>query len=83
MNFHVINHAETCLIACPEKALLDYIALRLKRIDTGTSLAQLLIEDMRIDQNEFTKLRVDLLTEFGSLYRSAAIQMFIKKVRNG
>ncbi len=83
VNFHVINHAETCLIACPEKALLDYIALRLKRIDPDTSLAQLLADDMRIEQSEFANLKADLLIKFGPSYRSVAVQMFIKKVRNG
>ncbi len=83
VNLYVINHAESCLIACPEKALLDYIALRLKRIDPDTSLAQLLADDMRIEQSEFANLKADLLIKFGPSYRSVAVQMFIKKVRNG
>ena len=83
VNLHHINHAETCLIASPEKALLDYIALRMRRVTSDITLSQLLTEDLRIDQDEFAKLENDLLIQYGSLYRSSAIQEFIKKVANG
>jgi len=80
---HVLSHDETCLMADPEKALLDYIALRVKRIDSITSLSQFLHEDMRVDLDEFARLKVDLLCHYGALYRSAAVKKFLKEVRNG
>ena len=83
VTLHVINQAEACLIACPEKALLDYLSLRVKRIAADTSLPQLLYDDMRLDPDAFAKLATDTLTTYGALYRSTAIQTFIKKVRNG
>ena len=83
VNLHVINQAETCLIASPEKALLDYIALRVKRIDPDCRLSQLLHDDMRIDQDEFANLNTDLFHNYGAFYRSAAIRTFIKKVSDG
>ena len=83
VNLHVINQTENYLIASPEKALLDYIALRVRRIDSETHLSQLLSEDIRIDQDEFENLRTDLLLRYGAFYRSRVIQKFIKKVIDG
>ena len=83
VNFHVINNAETYLIASPEKALLDYIALRVKQIDSDIYLSQLLNEDIRIDQDEFENLKTNLLIQYGAFYRSGVIQKFIKKVTDG
>jgi predicted transcriptional regulator of viral defense system len=83
VNLHVINQTENYLIAGPEKALLDYIALRVRRIDSDTHLSQLLTEDIRIDQDEFDNLRTDLLIQYGAFYRSRVIQKFIKKVTDG
>ena len=83
VNLHVINQTENYLIASPEKALLDYIALRVRRIDSDTHLSQLLSADIRIDQDEFENLRTDLLLRYGAFYRSRVIQKFIKKVIDG
>ncbi len=83
VKLYTINHTENYLIACPEKALLDYIALRVKKIDSDTHLSQLLHDDMRIDEDEYKKLNMDLLINYGALYRSAAIHKFIIKVSNG
>lgn len=83
VDLHVINQTESYLIAGPEKALLDYIALRVRRIDSDTRLSQLLGEDIRIDQDEFARLSTGLLIRYGELYRSRAIKEFIKKVTDG
>ncbi len=83
VNLHVISQTENYLIADPEKALLDYIALRVRRIDSDTSLSQLLSEDIRIDRDEFARLSTDVLVQHGGLYRSRAVKEFIKKVTDG
>ncbi len=72
-----INPAEKYLIATPEKALLDCIALRVKKIAPNTQLSQLVNDDMRIDQDEFANLNIELLVQYGGNYRSGAIKQFI------
>jgi len=83
VNLRAIHQTENYLIADPEKALLDYIALRVQRIDSDTSLTQLLSEDIRINRDDFARLSTDLLVQYGELYRSRAIKEFIRKVKNG
>ncbi|MFW8602327.1 type IV toxin-antitoxin system AbiEi family antitoxin domain-containing protein [Desulfobacterota bacterium M19] len=83
VHLHMINLRERYLIADPEKALLDYIALRVRRIDAHTSFSQLLSTDIRIDHNQFARLSTDLLVQYGAFYRSRAVREFTRKVRHG
>jgi hypothetical protein len=83
ITLHALGHDETCLMASPEKALLDTIALRVKKIDANTPLSQLLHDDMRIEQEEFAKLNVEALHQYGALYRSTAVKKFLKEVHDG
>lgn len=78
-----INQKETALIASPEKALLDTIALRVKVIAPKTSLDRLLYEDLRIDQDLFTKLSIKRMVEYAARYKATVIRQFIKKLEPG
>ncbi len=78
-----VHQQETALIAAPEKALLDTIALRVKKIAPETSLDQLLYEDLRIDHDLFAKLSTKRMLEYAVTYKSTAIKQFIKKLGSG
>jgi len=83
ISLYHINQKETCLMASPEKALLDYIALRVKSFLPRMDLSQLLYDDLRCDKEILDNLRQDLLIRYGIRYRSKAVRTFIQKVENG
>lgn len=83
VTLHIINNAESFLIATPEKALLDFIALRTPKGFSHFSLAQLIHDDLRIGENEFASLNMDLLHHYGTHYKSTSIKQFLKMVQNG
>lgn len=68
------------LIARPEKALLDYLATRVKKWEGQDTIKGFLYEDLRIDQQEFKKINLSKVKELGSYYKSSAIKNFIKEV---
>jgi predicted transcriptional regulator of viral defense system len=70
-----IEAQHSFLIATPEKALLDVIALR----DVGDSL----LEDLRIEPEEFARLNVEALKTLGASYKSRAVKTFIKGLARG
>ncbi len=76
-----IQNRETALIATPEKALLDTIALRVKTIAPATSLSNLLDDDLRLDRDVFAQLNHPRLFEYSVMYRSAAVKHFINSLR--
>jgi len=78
-----INTKETCLMASPEKALLDYVALRVKSFVPQTNLLQLLYDDLRCDEEVLGNIRQDLLVRYGLRYRSKAVRVFIQQVEDG
>lgn len=73
------------LMATPEKALLDYIAVHISpnELQSKTSFAQLLFEDLRIDANAWKKLNTTALVKLGTYYRSTAIKSFCHHLRKG
>lgn len=76
-----IHKQDSALIATPEKALLDTIALRVKRVAPQASLSDLLDADLRIDPTSFAQLKKERLYEYASLYRSGAVKQFINKLQ--
>ncbi len=64
------------LMASPEKALLDYIALNVR--DTGIAFDDLIFEDLRIEKNDWNQLNTRSLLKYGSGYRSRAVQSFCR-----
>ena len=83
IDLHQINQREACLIASPEKALLDYIALRVKRLKPESILSQLLYDDLRFDQTALEAVKVELPIKYGAFYRSKAVSIFLERVVNG
>lgn len=78
----VVQNNITALMATPEKALLDLISLRIKEDVSASRFEDLLIDDLRIDEEEFSKLDRDKILELAMFYRSISVKnlsQFIKK----
>jgi hypothetical protein len=80
---HIINREQSFLIATPEKALLDLIALRFNKEDFSFSLMTFLEDNLRIDLDEFNKLNHELLLELASHYKSLSVKMFVRLLQKG
>lgn len=74
-----VKNQRFALMASPEKALLDYIALNVK--NNGGSFDELLFEDLRIDKSDWSQLKVENLLAYGANYRSRAIKSFCHYIR--
>lgn len=83
VSLQIIGPKESFLIATKEKALLDTIAHRVKKIEDNISIRDLLFEDLRIDEVEFNKLDRMILLKLSSFYISRSVKKFMKKVGNG
>lgn len=70
-----IEGRQSFLIATPEKALLDMIALR--------GVSDSLLEDLRIEPEEFARLDVSALQTLGANYKSRTVKAFIKGLHRG
>ncbi len=70
-----IEGQQSFLIATPEKALLDVIALR--------GVSDSLLEDLRIEPEEFARLDVSVLQTLGATYKSRTVKAFIKGLDRG
>ncbi len=70
-----IDGQQSFLIATPEKALLDVLAIR--------GVSDSLLEDLRIEPEEFARLDVNVLQTLGASYKSRAIKAFIKGLSRG
>ena len=79
----ILSPEQSYLIATPEKALLDTIAIRFHQRDLQLSLNQILEEDLRIDLDSFQKLNLEHMTHYATQYKSSAVKMFMKKIKNG
>lgn len=65
------------LIASPEKALLDYLALRIKL--TGSekvNFEELVHHDLRIDEDLFNALNFEKIVQMGQYYKSPLVKAF-------
>lgn len=67
-------------IATPEKALCDKL-YTISPINNLTELKELLFNDLRIDEEEFTKLDQDTLTTIAPLYHSKNLNLLTKLIR--
>lgn len=70
-----IDGPQSFLIATPEKALLDMIALR--------EVSDSLLEDLRIEPEEFERLDKNAMQALGETYKSRAVKAFIKGLARG
>lgn len=67
-------------IATPEKALCDKL-YTISPVNNLTELKELLFNDLRIDEDEFTKLDKDTLTTLAPLYHSKNLNLLAKLIR--
>ncbi len=70
-----IHPQHSFLIATPEKALLDLIALR--------GLTDSVLESLRIEPEEFARLNIDALKTLAQNYKSQAVKAFVKGLLHG
>lgn len=67
-------------IATPEKALCDKL-YTLKPLKTYNNLKTMLFSDLRIDEEEFSKLSVKKITQLSELYHSTNITLLANYLR--
>lgn len=75
------EQAESFLIATPEKALLDYICIRIKKIsEQEFDYQKLLYDDLRIEEEEFAKMDIEKLYKLSSYYKNVAVKKLAKSI---
>ena len=67
-------------IATPEKAICDKL-YSLPAVSNLTEFSALLFDDLRIDENEFKKLDMEVIEKLAPLYRANNLKFLIKFVR--
>lgn len=67
-------------IATPEKAMCDKL-YSLPPVSNLTEFSALLFDDLRIDENEFKKLDMEVIEKLAPLYRANNLKFLIKFVR--
>lgn len=67
-------------IATPEKALCDKL-YTLKPLNNYSGLEKMLFSDLRIDIEEFNKLRIEKIESLSNLYRSKNVKLLAKYMR--
>ncbi len=67
-------------MACPEKALCDKL-YTMPPVTSQREIAQMLFEDLRIDQTEFAKLDKDSILQLGERYHSNNLKYLMKYLR--
>lgn len=67
------------LMATPEKALCDLIALEIKNISfhSKQDVEHFLFDDLRIDDVELRKLNKNQMIEIANVYRNVRLKQFI------
>lgn len=70
-----IDHNHFVLMASPEKALCDYLALnKIPDITSATDITSFLEEDLRIDQSSLMRLNAAALHKLNRYYRNKNIE---------
>ena len=67
-------------IATPEKAICDKL-YSLPPVSNLTEFRALLFDDLRIDENEFKKLDMEVIEKLAPLYRANNLKFLVKFVR--
>ena len=76
-----IDQGITCMIASPEKALLDTISLRIKSGVEVSDLKNFLFHDLRIDPGQFSELDSKKLIDLSSQYKNKSIKVFAQYIK--
>ena len=81
----VVNEVgEAYLIAGPEKALLDYIALVVRQWgEEDIDYQEFLFEDLRMDQGDFEALDHEKMVALSGYYKSKAVKTFAAWIARG
>jgi predicted transcriptional regulator of viral defense system len=75
-----VEDGESFLIASPEKALLDYIAIRIQKWEGEIPCEEFLYKDLRLDEREFQKLDLSKIEKLSFYYKSKAAKSFAKEI---
>lgn len=76
IKLHLLSKEQKFIIASPEKALLDTIAIRVEKGELMENVEDFLVNDLRIDMNSFKKLNRKVLLELASFYKSSSVKEF-------
>lgn len=85
VSFKRFSAHHSALIATPEKALADYIYARKENIVDPHELANVLIDDYRIDEERLTKIKIELIQHIANVYRNRTINLLplaIREIKN-
>lgn len=80
VKLEILTSNQSFLIATPEKAVLDLIALRIEKQDLEGNFEKFLEEDLRVDPVEFNKLNRDALAAYARHYKSSTVKLFMEKL---
>ncbi|MFL5814854.1 MAG: hypothetical protein ACJ763_14865 [Bdellovibrionia bacterium] len=75
----MIDQTHPVLMASPEKALCDYIALnKIRHISSADQAIEFLESDLRIDEQNWRNLSAEKLAQINSVYRNTSIEWILK-----
>lgn len=80
-NLVLVRNNETALFATPEKALADLLYLRNYHIETLNELVDLLFDDLRLDEELVSKMRIGMFTEILNAGGSPTLKLLIEWLR--
>ena len=75
------HNKQNFMMATPEKALLDTLALRYQAQDLNQPILEILEHDLRIDLDEFHKLQKSYILTLGSHYIARSVQVFCRWIK--
>lgn len=81
LRLQIYNKEQSFMLATPEKALLDTIAVRVTKDDLQGNVRDFLEQDLRIDWDEFLKLNQDSLDAWGQHYKAQSVKEFLRLLK--
>ncbi len=69
---------EKALIATPEKALIDMLILRRGKVTSMLAIEQILLENLRIEEEDLLKLDLELIRKIQGIIKHSAVY-FLEK----
>lgn len=83
LTLRAVDDKRQCLIATPEKALVDYLYfLRNTQVDNFDEVRVLLFDDVRLDEAAFFQFDIDLFQQLAQVYRHPIITRAFQLLRS-
>jgi predicted transcriptional regulator of viral defense system len=83
IQWYELENKQHFLIASPEKALIDTIAISTQDIHTIHEMQQHLLENLRLDEDSLRQLNLNFIAEISQRYKKSIISLLNKTLQRG